>query len=510
MSLVRRNVAATLAGNAWNIVVTLVTVPVLIKFLGIEAYGLIGLYAAVGVISTILTNGLDVSINRELAHLTGQGDPEQRSRALVRTLEVVYWVIALLIGLTLVAFSPALAGWVKEGDLSPRTVEQAILLMGFGFALQWPSSLYIGGLKGLQRHVRVHQILVAFHTIQSVGAILILWQVSRSVQTFFIWEAVTNALQTGVLAFALWRSLPPGGAAEFRRSELRTIRGFAAAMTGITVLKIVLTQTDKILLSRLLPLDTFGYYVLATTVAVGITRLLAPVPSAFFPRFAELLAQGEDRALRSLYHRGCQFLSVLMLPPAVVLSLFSVEFLDLWTQDPLVVREAHLLTSLLVLGNALNGLLQVPYALQLAHKWTSLTLVACVVAVIVLMPSLAIMAIHFGAVGAALVWVALNTGHVTITIPLMHRRILKGDLSRWYLKDILPPLAAAAAVAGVGRLLFPDDATRLVTAVLLALVSGASAGAALMTVPWLKDEVVTRVTKTLRRQSTEAPTADVS
>ena len=36
-------------------------------------------------------------------------------------------------------------------------------------------------------------------------------------------------------------------------------------------------------------------------------------------------------------------------------------------------------------------------------------------------------------------WVALNAGLILIGMPLMHRRLLRSELLRWYAQDILPP-----------------------------------------------------------------------
>ena len=129
----------------------------------------------------------------------------------------------------------------------------------------------------------------------------------------------------------------------------------------------------------------------------------------------------------------------------------------LWTRNPVTVEHTHLLLSLLVIGTALNGLMNLPYALQLAYGWTRLAFYTNVAAVLLLAPTLVLVTKRYGAVGAASVWVVLNAGYVLISMQIMHRLLLKGEKWRWYREDVGLPLAATLLVAGVGRWLLPSQ-----------------------------------------------------
>ena len=107
---------------------------------------------------------------------------------------------------------------------------------------------------------------------------------------------------------------------------------YAAGMTGISVVTLILTQSDKIILSKLLTLEYLGYYTLATTLAntaIGVT--VGSIGSAFFPQYSQFVAREDINGLRELYHRSCQIMSVLLLPIMVMLAFFSFEILQLWT-----------------------------------------------------------------------------------------------------------------------------------------------------------------------------------
>ena len=137
-------------------------------------------------------------------------------------------------------------------------------------------------------------------------------------------------------------------------------------------------------------------------------------------------------------------------------------------------RNTHWLVTVLVIGNALHAMMYLPYALQLAHGWTTLALVTNFVSVVVLMPSVLFTATYWGAMGAAGVWVVLTSGYVFVQVPLMHRRLLRGELSAWYINDVGKPLGACAVTAVMGWCLMPRALGRLPSFLALCSISAAA------------------------------------
>jgi O-antigen/teichoic acid export membrane protein len=377
-------------------------------------------------------------------------------RDLLRTFELIYGAIGLLVGLLLAGLAPYIADyWVTARQLPPPTVERAFVIMGIAIACQWPVSLYSGGLSGLQHQVLLNALTATVATVRNVGAAIVLWQFSSTIETFLIWQAAVSFLHTLVAGVAIWHSLPKGRrVSRFELNLLREVWRFAAGMTGISVMAVVLTQLDKIILSKVLSLEAFGYYSLAWRVALGIYYLVGPINAAFFPRFSQLVAQSDQQQLARLYHRSCQLMSVVVIPVTVILAMFAGEVLLLWTMNATIAAESQIMMALLVTGTAINGLMTLPLSLQLAHGRTRLVFLTNTVAVVLLAPLIYVMSLRYGGVGAAWVWILLNCGYVLFLLQMMHRDVLPGHLRGWYFIDVGLPLAAAASVAGSWRFLF--------------------------------------------------------
>jgi O-antigen/teichoic acid export membrane protein len=495
---------ANLAGRGWAMVLTFVFIPVYLRFLGVEAYALIGVFASLQGLANLLDLGLSQTINREMARASSDGQRARSARDLVRTLEIGYWAIGLLIAGIVFLLSPWIAyHWVQVRQLSRATVEQAVLIMGLVLAAQWPLSFYAGGLMGLQQQVAWSAVNALTATTRGLGAIVVLRFVSPTIQAFFIWQVFHSVFQTALAAGLLWRNLPAGEMpARIRWTLLRTVWRFAAGVSVTTLVSLLLGQVDKILLSRVLVLESFGYYVLASTLTVGLLMVpVAPITEALLPRMTQLLARGEVAAMTHLYHRGAQLVSVVVWPVAFVLVLFGQAVLQLWTRKFGLPSEARWIVSLLAVSTALQAMMAMPYNLQLAYGWTRLGAYQNAASLVVLVPTMLLLAGRYRAVGAAGAWLIVVVGHLAITPQVMFLRILNEEKWRWYRSDVACPMLAALVVAVVGRLLLSDRLAAAWLAGGMVLVLGAASLAAALASSQIRGVVLKKFASWLGRGS---------
>ncbi|MFQ5466617.1 MAG: lipopolysaccharide biosynthesis protein [Kiloniellaceae bacterium] len=482
---------ANFGGRTVAVALSIGAIPLYIRFLGIEAYGVVGIFVTLTALSAIFDAGLGPTATRELARLTTSDEGARDARNLTRTLETIYWIAALGVGATAMLLAETIARhWLQIESLSVEEVSRALRLMGVVLAFQFPAAFYSACLIGLQRQVLLNAVSATGGSLQVLGALAVLWLISPSLEAFYFWFAVSRAAQTGLLAILVWRRLPPAaGRARFDMGQFRRVWRFAAGMGGTAIVGLVLMQVDSLVVSRLLPLSQYGYYMVARTVAQGIFLFVAPVFTAVFPHFSQLVAGAETAHLRGAYHRASQFLSVAIMPATVVLVLFAHEALWAWTGDVEITRNAALLVGILSIGVALNGVQHAPYSLQLAYGWVRFLFASSVLAMAFLVPATIYLTTAYGAQGAASAWLAMNLAVLAVVPPLLHRRILPGALGRWYLVDVARPLLAAALVAGAARWLIPPMEGRALSGLVVVAVFALAALAALATAPWIRIEL---------------------
>ncbi len=498
MTRLQLNLVANFVGQGWTAVMALAFVPLYIKFLGIEAYGLIGFYAMLQAAFQILDLGLSQTMNREMARYAAMPEKSGEARDLVRTLEVGYWVIGIVLGIVVVIAAPFIAGhWIKPGSIPVKTVQHAVMVMGIVSALQWPISFYEGGLMGLQHQVLLNGIKIGTATLGICGSVFILWKVSPTITAYFTWQIIVNALGVILLTVFLWRKLPLSDRpAVFRPDLLRNISRFAAGMGGIAVSGIILSQMDKLILSKLISLEMFGYYTLAGVASSVVPFLIVnPVFNALFPRFTSLVAMNDNVALKILYHQSSQLMAVIILPVATVLVLFSFNIMLLWTGNITTAAITSPIVSMLVIGTGLNGLTALTYALQLSHGWTGIGLRINIFLIIFLGPSIYLMASHYGALGGAAAWLILNCVYAVVVVPFTHRRLLRGEARRWYIEDIAPPFIATLVVTGLGRWLLANQMSSMMAMVALPTIMIAAFIASAFAAPRIRSWILTELFK---------------
>lgn len=423
-------------------------VPLYIKYLGVEAYGLIGFYAVLQAWLTLLDLGITQTLNREMARFTAGAHTPQSIHNLLRSLELISVTLALVMCLCVWGASNYIAAhWLNAQNLSINEIANAITLMGFVIALRFIEGVYKGALLGLQKQVVANMISILIATMRYGGVVFVLALYAASIQTFFVWQVISSILSVLAFVWLVYSTLPkPNQLPKFSKQAIAAVWKFASGMLGITFLAILLTQIDKVLLSKLISLESYGYYTLAATVAGSLALITAPTTQAIYPRMVEYVAQNKQQELIRLFHQGAQFISVLITPAAIMLAFFAEDIIYLWSGDIHLAKQTAPILLPLVLGSFFNCLVWMPYQLQLAHGWTSFAVKINTIAVCLLVPAIFWITPYYGAVGAAWIWAFLNASYVTIGMHFMYKQLFMSEKWRWYKYSAIYPLLTATVL----------------------------------------------------------------
>ena len=456
MSL-KKNVIANYFGQGWSALMGLAFVPLYIKYLGMEAFGLIGLFAMLQAWLTLFDMGMTPTISREMSRFKGGAYTLQSIRNLLYSIELICILISVFIAIGVWLASGWLAtDWLRAEKLPVETVAQAFSVMGVVTALRFMEGFYHGAIVGLQRQILLNVVNSFMATVRGIGAVILLVFVSPTISVFFIWQAVVSLITVAIFIIVLRKSLPPlEDKPEFSQSVLTDIWRFAAGMMGLTFLSLLLMQIDKVILSKMLSLEAFGHYSLVGVVTSGLYYITGPITQAYYPYITELVTRKDESGLIAVYHRGSQILTVLVGTAAMMLMFFGERIMLLWTGNSTLANDVAPLLAVLTFGTLLHNMLHMPYILQLAYGYTRLSIYSNIVAVILLVPAVLWVVPLYGAIGAAWIWGILNLGYMFISMHFLHIRFIPGEKWSWYVMDIGLPLAAAALTSFVFRCLQP-------------------------------------------------------
>jgi len=402
--------------------------------------------------------GMGTTLNREIARFTGRNEADAHALScLLRTLEVLIWLSALAIFAVGGMLAPWLAvHWFNAHALGQDQLIPAIWIMIAAVAARLPFSVYSGGLLGLQRQGLYNAILAGGATAKGVGSLLVLWTISPTATAFFTWQLTVELIQAVVTGVVLWRVLPKRTAsAHFGWQHMRSVWRFSAAMMGLSILSPFIAQIDRLMVSKLLPLEMMGYYSVACAVAGGIYYIAYPVNTAVFPRFSAFVERGAGIDLVRTFHMACALMSALVWPIALTLIVFASEILILWTGDEALTQLSANVLAVLVLGAGLNTMILTPLTLQHARGVVRPSLLTNLVMAMALPVVLYPLIRQYGLVGAALSWVILNAGYFFAYLPITIRLIGQDETRRWLFWDVMPSFIASTAVIMLAKFVIP-------------------------------------------------------
>jgi O-antigen/teichoic acid export membrane protein len=455
-TLGRRNLFAGVAGYGWAAALQLIATPILLKLLGPESFGLVGFYMAAQGVSQIFDLGLSPTINREMARASVErGGRAEEARDFLRTVEPGYLLVGVLVGLLVALLAPMLAShWVGTSGLSAAAIRTDVALIGLLIAVQWPITLYEGALTGLHRIATLHAIGIVMRGAGVATGLLVLYFGPRELSGYLLSLAAASFIHVLVLARLLRRALPAAQRpARWSPAVVYRVWRFAAGLSTMMVLGAVLMHGDKLLLSRLLPLRTYGYYMLASVAGSGLYVFITPVFNVLFPALSNRVAAGDVAGERETYRLGVQAIAVLAIPAAALVAFFARDLLLVWTGSAETAQAAAPVVRLLVVGTALNGLMNAPYALQLAHGQTRLGISIHIGLILAFLPAVAIATSLYGPLGAAAVWVAVNVLYLAVGVPLTHSLLMPGERGGRLAMEVAGASAAGIIVVALGRLL---------------------------------------------------------
>lgn len=464
MSHLKKNVLANVGGQAVSALVGIFLIPLYLKYLGKEGYGLVALFISIQSLAAILDLGLSTAANREFSRMPAADRDTSAGRDLLRTLEYAYYAT----GLALFTFLALSAGWIARNwvqaeQLDPATIRNCIIIAAATIGFRWPDALYYGTLRGQERQVEMNLLYSSFSGVRAVCTLLVLIFVARSVSSFYVFQLIFGVIEILILRQQAWKGVGGlrGGPARFQGQVIRGVWRYALGVSWVSIFAIGLKQVDKLFVSRLLPIEQLGFYTTAAMAGMALGKISSPVQAAIFPRLSKLYAREDKAGLVSLFDSSAQLFAFLSCAGAAGLMFFAREILFAWTRSHELADAAAMTLSITALAMMFNGMMSAPFSLILASGHTRISLYMNGLGLLCLGPATYFLVKAYGMTGAATAWLIFNVIYYLVAPAALARKIPELNLKRFYLEDTLPFGLLSAAIFGLGRWLSAGQGTYL-------------------------------------------------
>jgi O-antigen/teichoic acid export membrane protein len=445
--------ASNLITNVYSLIIGILFVPLYINYIGIEAYGIIGAFNGITTFLWLFDFGVTTNINREMAKFY-EAEDKRDLLDVKKTLEIVCYGLSGLITLILSGLIALLAFyWFNTERFTPAYLFSVLAILAFSLVLQFPIAFYTGALLGLNQQVPLNFINIFINTVKCVGSYAAVLYFDDKIHAFLIFQAALSILQLLILKIALTKFTAASDyKGRFKSEILRRLKKFTSELFANNIVIILLMQSDKVILSRVLSLEDFGYYMLAytiTTMTIGIFS--NSVTNVIFPNFSRLVVQENRPELIKNFHLSSQLMTWGMVSITTVLAFFSQEILLVWARNPAVAEKTSLLLAVWAVGMGLNTLCLIPYYLQLAYGRSNISFRFNLIALILNVPALIISSNLYGALGAAVCWLVLNSVYLFTFIPVIRNNFLPFSLMDWYFKDVGKIVLVGVVIGAIFR-----------------------------------------------------------
>lgn len=441
MNKVAKNIIANYLGKLWGFVSIFIFVRLYIDLLGVESYAIINFYTVILGLLVFADAGLTATLTRELAR-----DINIETKAnLVYTFERIYLGICFLLTILVMVFADYIANnFLKSETYSINAVAYFLRLIGLGVVLQLFSTLYEGGLNGLQHQVLTNKVKIIWSAFRS-GLVLIPLYFIPKLEIYFWWQIFCNIFLLFVFRNLLYTYLATRKLM-FSIDLFKSVAKYALGMMGIAFISAINIQIDKLVTSKYLGLAEFGYYSIASTLAQVPAIIASPIIISVFPLFTSYVSQSNINELSETYHKYSFLITAVIAPVAFCVAFYSIPLITLWTGKPEIALATNYVVKVLVLGGFFLCMQLTPFYLALANGFTKINLYFGCICLITVIPLMIFSIKNYGMLGATIPWLFVNLiGFIVIGLYVTNK-FLVGNVIKWLSFDIFLPVLITIVV----------------------------------------------------------------
>ncbi len=418
----KKNIFANYAGVGAVALGPIFALPWYLSALGPKQFGLIGFIVMLQAVLGLLDAGIGQALVREIAvRFDGTEKGNYKTAVFLFGFERVYWVFAISIAFFIILLAEVISSnWLKLEGLPINTGTNALYGAAFIFAFQFPGSVYRSLLVGTQAHVTLNSIMLCSSVVRHVGGVLVIF-FSPTLISYLIWHVLAALLETLIRAIFAWLTLKiKRDKVKWDFRELKPALALVVTMSGATWLGALTVQMDKIVLSRMVSIEAFGYYTIAGTVSVGMLQLIYPLVQALLPRAVQLRSKLE--ALRKLNFKLLSIIIVLSVFGAFVFIMVGEWLLNAWLRDEEIVSAVYPILSVLLLGTCLNAFYNVGYINWIVHEKVYRVFQVNLISLLLSIVLIPCFVFWQGVIGAAFGWLAINLIGFLVSLEWLKRK----------------------------------------------------------------------------------------
>ena len=429
-----RNTLWNLIGQGVPLLVALFAIPLLIKGLGTDRFGVLTLaWMVIGYFS-LFDLGIGRALTKLVAERLGAGQ-EQEIPDLIWTALFLMAVLGCLGMAVAILLSP----WLVHDVLKiPEIIQSETLDAFYLLAFSIPIVISTAGLRGIleahQRFDLVNAVRIPLGIFTFLGPLAAI-SFSNSLFSVVAVLVAGRLLAWGVHLLLCVNVLP---ALRYnigvRRAMVRPLLSFGSWMTVSNIVGPLMVYLDRFLVGAIVSMAAVAYYTTPYEVVTKLWLIPSALVGVLFPAFSAALVQDRNRAAR-LFGRGIKYIFLALFPLTLIIVTLAHEGLDIWLGTEFAQNSTYVLQWLAV-GVFINSLARIPFGLIQGAGRPDITAMTHLIELPFYLLALWWLLGAYGIAGAAIVWV------VRVAVDT----VVFFSIARWLLPDTLPLIRRGAVI----------------------------------------------------------------
>ncbi len=472
-------VSATLA-SVGLAAVNFAAVPLVLRLLGAEAYGLVGVSVIVQACMQSLDLGIGQAVSLQVARFRGRQITKNEMELLAAGGERLFAGIALAAACSLVLFGISSGEeWVDAEKLTPSTIVKCLSLIAISAGLRFLSGAYKALLTGFEKIVELSLLSFVFGIGRTAAVVAWLLWIRASAVDYFTLMVFFILLELVFLRIRATRCVSLGSSRAAGLSEIWRLRKMAGSLALLNLLWLASSQVDRVVFSGVLSLTDFGHFSAVAVLASSLYLITLPAIQAIQPRMARLYAAGTLEEFARLFRRATQLLTVVASAITASLAYHAESALRFWMHDDAAASAWSTTFQVYAVGHAVASVHALAFSAQYSAGRLRLQLWGSVVFTALWVPAALVAGMKGNTMETGGLWMLGNVAFLLVWTPQAIQHATGVHAYRWLLADILLPGGTASAAALLVAALFHSNSeiglgAHLLLGVLVGLCAGLS------------------------------------
>jgi O-antigen/teichoic acid export membrane protein len=357
--LLARNTLINFIGQVVPLIVGVITIPFVVRGLGIERFGLLSLTWVVLGYFAIFDLGLGRATTKYVAEALGKGE-EDEVPILLWTSVTVQVVLGIVGALVLIGITPLLVELILKIPVGLIGEAKGTLYL---LALSFPAVLASGSFSGILEASQRFDLLNAVRIPSSactfllpvVGLLL-----GFRLPGIVVLILVSRVLSLSALIVCNFRTFPKLRNFSAHFAFLPHLLTYGGWVMLTNFLNPILIYLDRFLVASLLSMAAVAYYTVPYEIVTRLWIFPLSLIMVLFPAFSTLEGIGDQQKLGILFVRSIKYVLLALGPIVLILALFAKDALQLWLGIEFA-AQSKLVMQILLLGVLINSLAHIPY-----------------------------------------------------------------------------------------------------------------------------------------------------